>query len=71
MSITISDAGDIHVQYILNQNMSLSPMEQRIVKLEKEGKTLKQIASDMNLSSRAIQMHMHNIRIKLHGKNKE
>ena len=71
MSTISIDPNHSPTQYISKKNASLSTIEQRIVNMEKEGKTVEEIAKEMDRSSRAIQMLMYNIRSKLSSENKE
>lgn len=50
---------------------NLTPTEIRIIDLIKHGKTTKEIADMLNLSSRTIEFHRNNIRTKFQIKNKK
>lgn len=69
MSIAATEgSGSMSVQYLWNKNLSLSPVEKQILNMEKEGKTVKEIAFEMHRSSREIQRTILSIKSKLKGK---
>lgn len=66
MSITTLDwPGSLSVQYLWPKASTLSPAEKRLLNLEKEGKPIKEIAGEMQLSSREVQRLIMRIKSKL------
>jgi len=65
--------GNIVSPFLNNLNSRYSgftPREIQIANLVKEGKTTKEIAAMINVSTRAVEFHRYNIRIKLGLRNK-
>ncbi len=65
-SITSSFSRDLRFKYL-----SLTPTEIQIASLIRDGRTTKEIAESMNLSSRTIESHRKNIRRKMGLKDKK
>ena len=51
--------------------MNLTPTEIKVASLIRDGRTTKEIAALLRLSENTIVFHRHNIRSKLHLKNKK
>ena len=51
--------------------MNLTAREIQIANLIKQGKTTKEIAETLNVSSRAVEFHRNNIRTKMALKNRK
>ena len=65
MRIQIDDRQQTYVHYGWNKNVGFSPIEQRILNLVKEGKTVKEIAAKVQRSPREIQRLVSGIKSKL------
>jgi DNA-binding CsgD family transcriptional regulator len=73
LSILESNLKDIVSPFLRGlsaQNTGLTPREIEVADLIRIGKTSKEIAELLNLSTRAIEFHRENIRAKLGLKNK-
>ena len=58
-------------RHMSSQYLNLTPAEMQIANLIKQGKTTKDIANLLNLSTRTISFHRENIRNKLGLKNQK
>jgi DNA-binding CsgD family transcriptional regulator len=66
--------GDVVSPFLTTLNAAysgLTPREIQIANLVKDGKTTKEIAELINVSTRAVEFHRYNIRIKLGLRNKK
>ena len=73
-NIIESNLGDIlspFLRKMTSKYLNLTPREIQIATLIREGRTTKEISEVLNISSRAVEFHRDNIRIKLGLKNKK
>ena len=71
MESNLKDIVSPFLQELFNQYNHLTPAEIRVAKLVQQGKTSKEIAELVNLSTRTIEFHRNNIRKKMGLKNKK
>jgi PAS domain S-box-containing protein len=74
MDIIESNLNDIFSPFLrkmTSKYLDLTPREIQIATLVREGRTTKEISGVLNISSRAVEFHRDNIRIKLGLKNKK
>ena len=74
VNILESNLNDIISPFVLKLSsklLGLTPTEIQVANLVKEGKTTKDIAAMLNLSSRTVEFHRNNIRNKMGIKNKK
>jgi len=74
MDIIESNLDDIlspFLRKMTSKYLNLTPREIQIATLIREGRTTKEISEVLNISSRAVEFHRDNIRIKLGLKNKK
>lgn len=71
MESNLNDIVSPFLRGLSNKYLNLTPTEIKVANLVKQGKTSKEIAELMNLSTRTIEFHRDNVRHKIGIKNKK